>query len=155
MATTDLRPFGNPGSEDFRVEAYPFYLLNRAVARYRQVIERELRRIGVDVPTWRVLMILGEHEPEPIGRIAANAVINVSTMTRMIERMEKAGLVRTMQSSQDGRVTEVALTEAGRERLASARQVTAPVYERAIEGFSAPEFGRLLKALDRLHDNLA
>jgi DNA-binding MarR family transcriptional regulator len=150
----DLRPFGNPGSEDFRLDAYPFYLLNRAASRYNVVIESELRGIGIDIPTWRVLMILGEHAPLAIGQVAKSAVINLSTMMRIVERMTKAGLVESAPSESDGRVTEIALTDAGRAKLAAARLVTAPLYEKIIHGFSASDFTRMLDMLGRLHDNL-
>lgn len=150
----DLRPFGDPGSDNFRVDSYPFYLLNRAVSRYNVVIEGELRRIDLDIPSWRVLMILGEREPLPIAQVAKSAVINISTMMRIVERMQKADLVETVRSEADGRVTELLLTPKGREQLAKARQVTAPVYHRLIRGFSATDFGRLLDYLNRLHDNL-
>ncbi|CDO37055.1 MULTISPECIES: MarR family winged helix-turn-helix transcriptional regulator [Novosphingobium] len=150
----DLRPFGNPGSEDFRLDAYPFYLLNRAASRYNVVIESDLRGIGLDIPTWRVIMILGEHEPLAIGQVAKSAVINLSTMMRIVERMTKAGLIVTAPSETDGRVTEIALTDDGREKLAAAREVTSPLYEKIIRGFSAGDFSMLLDLLGRLYDNL-
>lgn len=152
--SVDLRHLGDPGSPDFRVDAYPFYLLNRAVSRYNVVIEAELRSIGIDIPTWRVLMILGEKSPRPISQIAKSAVINISTMTRIAERMVKAGLVSTRQDDEDGRVTNLALTAEGEARLAAARAVTAPIYHRLIKGFSRRDFHRMLELLNRLHDNL-
>ena len=150
----DLRPFGDPGSDAFRVDAYPFYLLNRAVGRYNVVIEAELRRIGIDIPTWRVLMILGECSPLPIGHVARSAVINLSTMMRIVERMTNAGLVATNPSAGDGRVTEVALTDDGRAKLVAARAATAPVYRKIIRGISARDFSKLLDLLNQLHENL-
>lgn len=150
----DLRPYGDPGSDAFRVEAYPFYQLNRAASRYNMVIEAELRTIGIDIPTWRVLMVLGEAQPLPIGRVSKMAVINLSTMMRIVERMVKAGLIETQTSAQDARVTELLMTELGAEKLASARKVAAPIYRRLIKGLSANDFGRLLNLLGRLHANL-
>lgn len=150
----DLRPFGDPGSAGFRVDAYPFYLLNRAASRYNVVIESQLRPIGIDIPTWRVLMILGEREPLPIAQVAKSAVINISTMMRIVERMVKAGLIVTQPSETDGRVTELAMTDLGQEKLAAARGATSPVYQTIIKGFSAQDFGQLLDLLGRLHDNL-
>ena len=152
--TKDLRHYGDPGSEDFRVDAYPFYLLNRAVSRYNVVIEAELRTIGIDIPTWRVLMVLGERAPQPIGQIARSAVINISTMMRIVERMTKAGLIDSRPSTEDGRVTELVMTPQGEEKLAAARTVTAPVYRKLIRGFSARDFSALIDMLNRLHDNL-
>ncbi len=151
----DLRPYGNPGSDEFRLDAYPFYLLNRAASRYNHVIETELRKLPIDIPTWRVLMILGEQEPLAIGQVAKSAVINISTMMRIVERMMKADLIETRTSEQDGRVKELSLTELGHETLKRARELTAPLYEDIIKGFSAAEFSRLLQMLSRLYDNLA
>lgn len=151
----DLRPNGDPGSDLFQVEAYPFYLLNRAVSRYNVVIEAELRSIDIDIPFWRVLMILGEQSPLAIGQVARSAVINLSTMMRVIERMEKAGLVSTQPFEEDRRITAVTLTEAGQAKLIAARKATAPIYRKLIKGFSAGDFSRLLTLLNRLHDNLA
>jgi DNA-binding MarR family transcriptional regulator len=152
--TKDLRLFGDPGSEEFRVDAYPFYLLNRAVSRYNVVIEAELRKIGIDIPTWRVLMVLGERSPQPIAQIARSAVINISTMMRIVERMTRARLIDSRPSMDDGRVTELFLTQEGEEKLAAARKVTAPVYRKLIRNFSAGDFASLIGMLNRLHDNL-
>lgn len=150
----DLRPFGDPGSDAFRVDAYPFYLLNRVVSRYNVVIEAELRRIEIDIPTWRVLMILGEYSPLPIGQVSRSAVINLSTMMRIIARMAKTDLVATRTSADDGRVTEVTLTDHGRMKLAAARAVTAPIYRKIIRGISRRDFSKLLVLLNQLHENL-
>lgn len=150
----DLRTVGNPGSEDFRLDAYPFYLLNRAASRYNMKLEAQLRRIGVDIPTWRALMVLGDREPLAIGQVARSAAINLSTMMRIVERMAKAGLVETGTSETDGRVTEIRMTPEGRAKLAEARGVAAPLYEQIIGGFSANDFSKLLELLGRLYDNL-
>ena len=150
----DLRPYGDPGSDAFRVDAYPFYLLNRAVSRYNAVIEAELRGIGIDIPTWRVLMVLGEHNPLPVAQVARSAVIHISTMARIVGRMAKAGLVETAPNALDGRVTDLSLTPAGRDTLAAARETTAPLYRKLIRGMSAGDFSKLLGLLNQLHDNL-
>lgn len=150
----DLRALGDPGSEHFQVDCYPFYLLNRAVGRYNVIIESNLKPIGIDIPTWRVLMILGEKAPQPLGQVARLAVINLSTLMRIVERMTKAELIEARQSRSDGRITELELTAAGRKKLAAARKITAPIYQQVIQGFSAKDFSVLLTLLNRLYDNL-
>src|SRR3546814_11107670 len=81
-------------------------------------------------------MVLGEEQPRPIGQVSKMAVINISTMMRIVERMVKAGLIETQTSTQDARVTELLLTDLGAEKLAAARGVTSPVYKRLIKGRS-------------------
>ena len=154
MADIDTRILGDPGTPAFQVRKYPFYLLNRLVGLYNKVIERELRAIGLEIPAWRVLMILGEKDPSGTRDISGAAMIPISTMTRIIQRMAAAGLVTTAASAADARVTLVSLTPLGQERLAQARRATAPVYARVIRGLDRDEFEKLLSLLERLHDNL-
>jgi DNA-binding MarR family transcriptional regulator len=150
----DNRILGDPGTEAFQVEKYPFYLLNRLVGRYNGIIDGRLRAIGLDIPYWRVLMILGERHPRGVRDIANAAVIPLSTMTRIVQRMAAAGLVRVTNSAADARVTEVDLTVLGRNKLTEARIATAPVYAQVIKGITARDFDRLIGLLDRLHVNL-
>ena len=150
----DERPLGDPGSDAFRVDRYPFYLLNRTAGRYNIVIGNRLRAIELDIPTWRVLMVLGEAAPRSIGQIAETSVINLSTMMRIIGRMTEAGLVTTAPAPEDARVTEVHLTDRGLVKLHEARAMTAPIYGELIAGFSAADFDRLIRLLNRLHGNL-
>ncbi len=150
----DNRRLGDPGSAAFQLDQYPFYLLNRAVGRYNVVIETRLRTINLDIPNWRVLMVLGERAPRSIGQIAEACVINLSTMMRIIGRMKLAGLVTSTQSPSDARVTEVFLTALGTSKLEEARGITAPIYQAVIEGFSSRDFDQIIRHLGRLHDNL-
>lgn len=150
----DSRILGDPGTPAFQVEKYPFFLLNRLVSRYNKIIEPRLRAIGIDIPNWRVLMILGEQAPRGVRDIADAAVIPLSTMTRIIQRMAAAGLVAATISAEDARVTEVALLPAGEAKLHEARAATAPVYARVITGLAARDFERLIGLLGRLHANL-
>jgi DNA-binding MarR family transcriptional regulator len=151
----DPRRLGDPGTAAFQVDKYPFYLLNRLVGRYNVVIAARLRTIGLDIPYWRVLMVLGQDSPRSIGQLAEAAVIPFSTMTRIVQRMNGAGLTAGTPLERDGRVIEVSLTDEGKTKLAQAREITAPIYARIIEGFSVEQFEALTHGLNVLYDNLA
>jgi len=150
----DNRILGDPGTPAFQVGKYPFFLLNRLVSRYNGVIEGVLRDTGLDIPYWRVLMILSERAPRGVRDIAEAAVIPLSTMTRIIQRMVTAGLVAATSSAEDARVTEVSLLPLGLEKAAEARAATAPIYAQIIRGFGQRDFDKLLSLLERLHANL-
>lgn len=152
--TSSLKERGNPGSDLFEVHSYPFFQLNRTTSRYNQMIEAELRTIDLEVPAWRVLMILGEQSPMPIGRIADLAVINISTMMRLVGRMKRLGLVASLASASDKRVTQLELTAEGKSKLQEARALTAPIYARAMKTLDDRDHAALLKLLEELHANL-
>lgn len=151
---TDARLLGDPGTAAFKVRNYPFFQLNRLVSQYNIIVADQLGAIGIDIPTWRVLMILGEASPRSIGEIAQFAIIKISTLTRIIQRMSAAGLVTGQARERDNRVTEISLTDLGNAQLAAARRLTAPIYAQVIIGFSRQEFEAMTKLLDRLHVNL-
>lgn len=150
----DDRILADPGKPDFELEKYPFYLLNRLVSRYNGVIEPRLRAIGLDIPYWRVLMILGVDSPRGVREIAESAVIPLSTMTRIVQRMAAAGLVTLDASTEDARVTLVTILPLGQAKLAEARTATSPIYARIIRGLTADDFSNLITTLNRLHRNL-
>lgn len=151
----DSRTLGDPGTPLFKVDKYPFYQINRVAGRYNALIDARLRQIGIDVPSWRVLMILGEAMPRSVSQIAERAVINLSTMMRIIQRMQRDGMVVTGRHPEDARVTEVTLTRLGEDRLSEARKITAPIYKELIEGFSERDFDMLIALMERLSGNLA
>ena len=105
----DLRQLGNPGTPAFQLNKYPFYLLNRAVSRYNAIIEKRLRGIGIDIPTWRVLMILGEAAPRSVSQIA-EAAVDVAHHRRLGERedvaVERFGAARQQVSHQQHGLAE-------------------------------------------------
>jgi len=151
----DPRELGDPGTPAFQLEKYPFYLLNRLVSRYNVVIESRLKAIGIDIPYWRVLMVLGQESPRSVGQLAEAAVIPFSTMTRIVQRMVTAKLVVCRPLASDNRVIKVTMTAQGKRKLSEARMTTAPVYAQIIQGFSIEDFEHLTRSLDRLHANLA
>lgn len=151
----DPRELGDPGTVAFQLEKYPFYLLNRLVSRYNVVIESRLKAIGIDIPYWRVLMVLGQKSPRSVGQLAEAAVIPFSTMTRIVQRMVTAKLVVCRPLESDNRVIKVTMTAQGKRKLSEARMITAPVYAQIIQGFSIEDFEHLTHSLDRLHANLA
>ncbi|UAK22904.1 MarR family winged helix-turn-helix transcriptional regulator [Sphingomonas nostoxanthinifaciens] len=151
----DNRRLGDPGTPAFCVDKYPFFLLNRLVSRYNGALEPRLRAIGLDIPSWRVLMILGERHPRGVRDLAEAAVIPLSTMTRIVQRMAAADLVASGPSADDARVTLVALTPHGEATLEKARSAASPLYTRIIAGLSAADFDQLTHLLDQLYVNLA
>lgn len=140
----------DPASPGFRFEDSPTYWLTRATGRYLQVIERRLKRIGMDVPRWRVLMILAEAEPASVTELSEHAIVKLATMAKIVQRMEAAGLVSTRPRATDARVTEVTITEAGRAALIQVREVASGVYGRAFGELSEAELDTMIGLMRRV-----
>jgi DNA-binding MarR family transcriptional regulator len=151
---SDNRVLGNPGTDAFHLEKYPFYLMNRIVGRFNVLIQRRLKSAGIDIPYWRVLLVLGEQSPRSVGQIADATLINGSTMMRIVQRMQRDRLVLCSPGRSDRRITDVALTATGRRTLRGARVKVGPIYSRLINEFSSGDFDQLLSLLGRLQSSL-
>lgn len=144
----------DPAAPGFRLETSPFYWLTRVSGRYLLAMERHLKAIGMDVPRWRVLMILAEAQPANITALSEISVVKLATMTRIVQRMEAAGLVTTSASTNDGRVTEVAMTASGVAALARVRAEGSRVFRLAFADSDGADVEALIAQLKRLFGNL-
>ena len=117
-------------------------------------MEAVLKRIGMDVPRWRVLLILNEIGAASVSEIAAHAVSKLPTMTKTVQRLEKDGLVRTNSRQTDARVTEVALTTRGRQIVARVRPKGSLVFEQAFRDIDDESVARLVALLEQIFANL-
>jgi DNA-binding MarR family transcriptional regulator len=150
----DAKAHADPLAADFALADYPFYQLSRVNNSYVLDMEAILKTIGMDLPRWRVLMLVHEKTPSGVSEIAERAVIKLSTMTRVIQRMEKEGLVSISTRASDGRITDVSITEAGREAVVKIRGVASRIYNLAVKDFTPAEVESLLDMLRRLFANL-
>ncbi len=156
MSQTDAqsRKRADPASSDFLLEHSPFYRLAQVEGIYQQRMQQSLKAVGMDLPRWRVLMILHEKSPSTISEIADRAVMKLSTMTRVAQRLERERLVRLSVNSEDARRTDVHLTDEGAQAVQTIRSAASQIYRRATETFSDREIGQLNALLKRLTDAL-
>ena len=102
-----------------------------------------------------LLDILHESEGLSHTELATRLRVVPATVTKMLQRMEKAGFVLRQPDREDERVSRVYLTDAGRairaEMDAALRSLAADTFA----GFTPDECGELQRLLLRVHENLA
>ncbi len=137
------------------LENYLPYLLNRAGARIAEAFGQEMRPLGATLQMWRVLAALRERDGRRMGDLADTTSIEVSTLTRLVDGMERKGLVIRRRATDDARAIVLHVTAAGR-RLTGRILPIAERYESvALAGFDEREASILKGALRRLHANMA
>src|SRR3954464_146133 len=72
-----------------------------------------LREHGLSDQQWRVLRVLGEHGVVETGRVAREATILGPSLTGVLARMERDGLVRRERDPADQRRTVIEATPQG------------------------------------------
>ncbi|HEX6311775.1 MAG TPA: MarR family transcriptional regulator [Acidimicrobiia bacterium] len=125
--------------------------LLRAHAAVVGVLERELAEQGMPIAFYDVLDQLSNAGGRMRMRELANAVLlSRSGLTRLVDRMERAGYVRREHCADDRRGAFAVVTAAGRRAYRQA----SPVYERGIEEHFTRHLGErsvvLTAALERV-----
>jgi DNA-binding MarR family transcriptional regulator len=86
-----------------------------------------------------------------MSELADSVLLSRSGLTRLVDRLEGAGLLERRQCSSDARGFHAAITAAGRRAFRDAHAThLAGVRERFLRHFSAEELGRLAELWDRV-----
>jgi DNA-binding MarR family transcriptional regulator len=128
-----------------------FGLLIKAATRLERRIDTALRReCGIDHTAFEVLIRLCRQPGEEISQreLAEDLTLTSSGITRLVDRMEQAGLVRRVPSPEDRRSVLVETTGQGRAVFFKAADVHAQVVERYfITPVAGDDYARLTRSL--------
>ncbi|MCS6890147.1 MAG: MarR family transcriptional regulator [Rhodovarius sp.] len=95
------------------IDDYLLYLLARASHVVSAEFHAVLRRAGVPVPVWRVLAALSGSQGETVSGLADACLLQQPTMTKLLDRMVRDGLVKRLPDPRDRRVVRIQMTPRG------------------------------------------
>ncbi len=79
--------------------------------------------LGITYPQYLVLLVLWEKDKQPVNDIAHKLFLETNTVTPLLQRMEKAGLVKRAKGKEDTRQRIVSLTKKGTEMREQAKHI--------------------------------
>lgn len=145
--------FSSPAPARYRITDYPMHYI-AAVQRQNQVnLGHTLRSSGLSVPMWRALAALYDDDNQTIGQIAEKAVLDRSSLGRLLEDMAREGLVERESPPDDRRAVLIRLSAAGRKRFEASLPAARRHYRNLLHGFSEQDFATLMRLLRRLKAN--
>lgn len=113
-----------------------------------------LRAHGLSDQQWRVLRVLGEHAHErggiETGRVASEAYLLGPSLTGVLTRMERNGLIERQRCVQDARRTVVRATAAGLTKVQALSQTIEAHYVWMEQHLGKAQLTRLYDLLDQL-----
>ena len=105
-------------------------------------------------PQGRILYVLWQEDGIPIKTLSENCGLAITSLTTMLERMEKQGLITRMQDPKDKRKTLLYLTETARLLKQDYDGVSDEMEQIYYRDFSREEITEFEKYLDRVLKNL-
>jgi homoprotocatechuate degradation regulator HpaR len=109
-----------------------------------------LREHGLSDQQWRVLRVLGEHGTVETGRVAREAYILGPSLTGVLARMERDGLVRRERDSADQRRTVVEATVKGLKMVERLSHSVEGHYQWLEKSLGKQKLAQLYQLLDEL-----
>ena len=130
------------------------YLLSRVSARTNQLWVRQLRDHGLTIGRWQVLNVLSTYDGSRIGTIADLSGGEQPAVSRVIDQMERDGLVKRRPSLNDSRAVEVWITQRGRAIYAELMPEAKAFVARMLRTLSDTESKQMNDLLERLFSDL-
>jgi len=129
------------------------YLLARAKSMLSQGVEQEVSSLDMTQAQASCLMMLAEGEATTVTDLARNLNTDAGSVTRLLSRMEKRGLIERTRRDDDRRVVDLSLTPEGETMVEKLPVVFCNVLRRHFEGFSNEEIETLRSLLLQLIAN--
>ena len=130
--------------------------LMRTVDVIRGEFERALAPHGITAQQYNVLRILRGNHPEPLPtlEIAERMIERAPGITRLLDRLEAAGLVSRKRCGEDRRIVHCAITRAGLAMLAGTDELVRSLELGRAGRLSKVELAKLLELLDRMREEV-
>ena len=130
------------------------FLLHDVARLMRKRFEQNAHDLGLTRSQAQVLMHLADNEGIHQGAMAEKLGVEPITLTRILDRLEEAGLIERLPYRQDRRVRLLRLTPAAHPLLDDIVAIGALTRGEAMEGVSGEDCARLIDVLSRMKSNL-
>jgi DNA-binding MarR family transcriptional regulator len=139
-------------AEGYRPDDSVGYLMRRIMSLVSHSIEREMEPTGLTNAQWVPLLKLYMGLASTVAELARECDLDAGSMTRLLDRLEDKQLVRRVRSSDDRRVVNIELTDAGRVAAKEIPQILCQIQNAHLVGFSVDEWQILTGYLRRILD---
>lgn len=110
--------------------------------------------LGITYPQYLVLLVLWEQDHQPVNDIAKRLRLETNTVTPLLQRMEKAGLIDRKRGEKDTRQRIVSLTPLATAMRERAKEIPDRLGEEITRYISITDLQAIIPALDKLIEGL-
>lgn len=131
-------------------------LIARAGRQWRRAVDRRLQPFGLTEATWLPLIHLAR-TPAPVRQkdLAASLVLDGSSVVRLLDQLEAAGLIERREESGDRRAKVITVTGRGLSIIDQVEAASRDVRNATLVGLSPDDIGAATRALEIVCQNLA
>jgi MarR family transcriptional regulator, organic hydroperoxide resistance regulator len=105
-------------------------------------------------PQYTVLLLLAEYGDLTIGELSQRCCLACSTMTDLVDRMEKRQLIQRQKDARDRRVIRIHLLDYGQQLLGKVRQARQAALASILADVSAADIDGIQQSLARICEKM-
>ena len=123
----------------------------RRILRATELFGRELAQAaGLTAVQFRVLQLVSERSPCTATQISQRMGVSQATVTSLVDKLVRQGMVERQRSEKDRRQTNIVVTEKGAAAIVRAPDALQQRYVRKFEALEDWEQAMLVAALERV-----
>jgi MarR family transcriptional regulator for hemolysin len=131
-------------------------LVSHLAREWRRVIDGRLHAYGLTEATWLPLLRIARSEtPMRQNELAASLSLDGSSIVRLIDALEKAGLVNRREDALDRRAKSLVLTAKGQRTVDQVERVSLEVRDVVLGDIPEADFASALGLLEAVRARLA
>jgi MarR family transcriptional regulator for hemolysin len=142
-------------NDDYKTRAPLGYLIHEVGRLMKRRFEEEAKLQGITLPQWRTLAQIAKNADVTQAALAALVDADPMTMSGILDRLEKRGLIERYTDPADSRAKRARLLPEGTKLFEAARTVGLAMYESALEGVSQADRDTVTAVLSCMRDNLS
>jgi len=139
--------------ETFRPSQGIGAFIGRARRTMVEAIDRKLAPLDISHAQWIVVMLLGDGAACTAAELCKILIYDPGAMTRLLDRLEKKGVVRRVRAKLDRRSVRLELTADGKRLYPRILEALVDVFNRLLRGFSRSDVRQLEHLLKRMLAN--
>lgn len=137
------------------IDDCPCFNLSRAHRRVVRVFEEALDPLALTVAQAQCLRALFDADGPPAKDLARELQIDAGTLTPMLDRLERQGLIRRCPDPDDRRATRICLEERAHRLRPAIEAALTEAAARLAAPYAPEEFATMIRLMRRLGDDLA
>lgn len=140
----------NRGTAEEELSLKLFIILTRTLNSIKKCVEDDIKCLGLNPTEFAVLELIYSKGDQPIQKIGEKVLISSSSITYVVDKLEKKALIKRRSCPKDRRITYATITQVGTDLMDDVFPKHKTAIKNICEGLTANEKKVMIEQLRKL-----
>lgn len=126
------------------------YLIREIYSKLNHSVEKEFKDTGLTVPQIMIVQLLFQYEKLKVSELSNKMSLTNSTVSGIIDRLEKMDIATRRRSKEDRRIVYIELSNKGKELIGDFKDIINDYFNRTFDHASEEELDTILTGINTL-----